>query len=79
MGRHPRPVGRPPKDNPLMDRQKFMAKHWDVLQDALLCGMTVPVIARKRNMSTDRIRIIIRESWALNITSADVRKYMERG
>ena len=78
MGRPTRPVGRPPKDNPLLDKQKFLAKHWDILQDALLCGMTVPVIARKRNMSTDRIRIIIRESWKMNITSADVRKYLDR-
>lgn len=72
-------MGGPPKDNPLLDKQRFLAKHWDVLQDSLLRGMTVPAIARKRSMSKDRIRIIIRESWAMNITSADVRKYLERG
>ena len=72
-------MGGPPKDNPLLDKQRFLAKHWDVLQDSLLRGRTVPAIARTRSMSKDRIRIIIRESWAMNITSADVRKYLERG
>lgn len=71
-------MGRPPKADKLLERHKFLARNWDVLEDSLLCGMTVLSIARKRGKRADKVRAIIRESWALDITVADLRKYLGR-
>lgn len=72
-------MGRPRKKDPLAETQRYIAQHWDVLSDLMLCGMSVESIAVKRHMGVLAVRQIIRGAWALEISAGKVRKYMERG